>query len=398
MRLLIALSLFTVLFAGCATYSGAEPLAKSSPGSGATFEPHALLAIPDSGINPYHELYFRPDRVDHPCTYVENFPCDIPALNLSVGLDDWDAAYKADENLWNQIEPDQFYWIPKTVFVAVMAEGPCDGVCILDDTSMHGTGTTSSAVMENPDVLIAFKEGGSSIQPFIDAKLPVDIFSVSWGFIAPIPTPEPVCLEGEDYKGTMYIKASGNEPGVSTLLDCWSGKSGPITVGGAYAEDDTQEVLAYKEMDVVSYYCRPTAQTNVVSGLRESYCGTSFSAPTVAGALSLVVLELRRQTGYTGGNVGEMMVPDLNITRDMIRDALNQTASYAPESQYSNTGTLALPLNSLAPYVQWGWGFFDALVANATIGHLLEGGGTLKSDEAVLYQETLYEVRKTLYG
>lgn len=405
MRILIAFALVAVTLAGCvggddttidAGAGGSNP--GSNPGSETGYEPHVMVAIPDSGINPYHELYYRPDRTAEPCTYIEDMPCGLPALELSVGGDDWQEAFDADAEIWGNITPGVFYWIPQTVFVAVSSES-CDGVCILDDTSMHGTGTTSSVIMENPDAVIAFKEGGSGIEAFAEAGLPVDIYSVSWGFIAPIPAPGPACvLEPEAYKGTMYIKASGNAPGVSTLTDCWSGKSGPITVGGAYAEDNTQEVLAFKEMDVVSYFCRPVAQTNVVSGLRDSYCGTSFSAPTVAGALSKVVLELRRSTDYTGGSVGEMMVPDLNISRDMIREALNQTASYDPESQYSNTGTAAIPLNPLAPYTQWGWGFYDALLANATVEHLLNDGGQLKSAEATSYQEAIYEGRKALYG
>ena len=35
--------------------------------------------------------------------------------------------------------------------------------------------------MEDPDALIAFKEGGSGIAMFQEAGIPVDMFSVIWG-------------------------------------------------------------------------------------------------------------------------------------------------------------------------------------------------------------------------
>lgn len=129
----------------------------------------------------------------------------------------------------------------------------------------------------------------------------------------------------------------------------------------------------------------------------EEVCGTSFATPTVAGALSKVILGLREVSGYTGGIQDNYVDPVLGVSVHDLRGAMNRTASYEPEGQYpSHTG---IPVNPVAPWVQWGWGFYDGLVANATLAHLL---GTQeapeKPDEAQLYMETVHTARSLYYG
>ena len=360
-------------------------------------EPHVIVGVPDSGINPYHQLYYREDRVLHPSATIAGFPEDVQALNLTVGPAwnmTWEERFEKDRALWDAIEPDTAYWIPQTVFVAVMGEGPCDGICILDDTGMHGTGTTSSVITENPDALIAFKEGGSGIGPLLQAGIPIDISSVSWGYIVPIPVKAEGLLDNQ--LSPIYVKAAGNDPRPGHS-DSWTGDPRVISVGGAYAEG-TEEALATKQPDIVSYYCRPTAQTNAVTEMRASYCGTSFAAPTAAGALSKVVLALREASGYTGTLDGDFVDPVLGVTVHDLREALNRTASYSPENQYPNERDTAVPVNPVAPWLQWGWGFYDGLVANATIEHLLGEPQPAKPMEAQLYMEALYTGRELLHG
>lgn len=351
--------------------------------------PHVIVGVPDTGINPYHRLYYRPDRIYHPCTYVLDFPCSIRALPLSVGLDDWDRAYAADKALWDAVVPGEWYWIPGTVFVAVSCESPAAGVCILDDTDMHGTGTTSSVIMENPDALIAFKEGGSGVLSFGTARIPVDIFSVSWGYVVPIP------LLGQTIR-PIYVKSAGND-GRPGLVDGWAGDPDIISVGGAYAADRSEEPLAGKQPEIVSYFCRPTAQTKETHQMRESYCGTSFAAPTAAGALSKVVLALRRASGYAGSNQGTSVDPIMGVTFSDLRGALNQTASYSPDPKYPNRSA-GIPLNPLMPCLQWGWGFYDGNVADATIRHFLEAPAPRKSTECEAYMAVQHTAKKTLNG
>jgi hypothetical protein len=393
MRLIVLSLLMTAMFAGCANLDP-EPVAQTEPVL-SSYEPHVLVAVPDSGINPYHMTYYREARTAHPCTYIEDFPCEIQPLNFTVGPSDmdWDARYEADADIWANITHGEWYWIPQTVFVAVACEGEggrTSGVCILDDGQMHGTGTTSSVISENPDAFIAFKEGGPGIEMFAD--LPVDVFSVSWGHIAPIPAP----VEGLSTKliRPIYVLAAGNDPR-SILLDTWASEPGAITVGGAYA-DGTQEPMAGNQADIVSYFCRPTAQTQSVDEMRPSYCGTSFATPTTAGAISKVILALRQNSTYTGASVDGYVDPILDITVEDVVAAVYRTASYDPEGEYPADPAFGagIPLNPVAPWVQWGWGFYDGLVADATIAHLLVKEQPAKPMEAELYMSALRQARE----
>lgn len=389
---LLALAFVGLAFAGCLTDE--PPVVDIPPLKEDPFVPHVIVGVPDSGINPYHALYYRENNTAHPCTYIVDFPCDVQALNLSVGVhDDWEKAFEADKALWESVEPETWYWIPKTVFVAVACDKGTTSVCILDDNGMHGTGTTSSILTENPDALIAFKEGGSGVKLFHDAGILVDLFSVSWGYIVPVPIPSAVF---SDTYSPIYIKAAGNDPR-SSLMDSWSGAPDVISVGGAYAEG-TEEALATKQPDIVSYYCRPTAQTKSIDEMRDSYCGTSFAAPTAAGGISKVILALRQASGYNGTIEGGYVDPVLEITVKDLRNALNLTASYSPENQYPNSRATAVPLNKDAPWLQWGWGFYDGLVADTTIAFFLEGAQASKPAEAAEYMATMHDAKKRLYG
>ncbi|MBW3582191.1 MAG: S8 family peptidase [Euryarchaeota archaeon] len=381
----------------------APGVVSAEPESGHIFVPHVVVGVPDSGINPYHDIYYRPNLTEHPCTYIADFPCDIPSLDLSIGVyTEWEDAVEADRLKWESISAGEWYWIPKTVFVAVHCERPYSSasfqsrMCILDEHG-HGTGTTSSILMENPDALIVFKAGGSSITPIETKGVPVDIYSVSWGNIVPVPGhPDVFCANHQ--RAPIYVTAAGNDPR-STLIDCRKGDPAIISVGGAYAQDRSEETLAAKQVDVVSYFCRPTAAVSSTSDYRSSYCGTSFSAPTVAGALSKVILAIREDSGYTGGLDGDLVDPLADVSINELRDALNRTASYSPEAKYPNRFISAVPLNPVAPWLQWGWGFYDGLVADATVAHML---GTDMAPEKPLgarsHQENVHTARTLSYG
>lgn len=367
----------------------------AAPTLAATPEPHVIVAIPDTGINPYHQAFYRPALTAHPCTYIPGFPCDIPALELTLGGTSYAAARSADSAKWASIGPGDWFWIPRTVFVAVHCERIYSGQCIIDDHG-HGTGTTSSVLSENPEALIAFKEGGSSIAPFVQRRIPVDIYSVSWGNVAPVPG-HPSVLCANYATAPIYVTSAGNDPR-STLIDCRKGHPSLITVGGAYAQDDTEEALATKQPEVVSYYCRPTAVHTSTSATRASYCGTSFSGPTVAGALSKVVLAIRNGSGYAGSVANGWVDPIAGVSVAQLRDAMNRTASYDPAPQYPNTARTGVPLVEQAPWVQWGWGFYDGRVATATLAHLTGSTQPDKPAEAYAYMGAVHAAKDAAYG
>lgn len=384
------------------------PLVSLSAASGDdSFESSVVVAVPDTGINPYHEDVYRPNLDAHPSTYIEGYPEDIPELNLSVkkvnqqGYSYFEA-FNLDEDVWDNADEEKWYWIRHTPFVAVYCEPEedrstaiSDGskTCILDDGTSHGTGTTSAVLLENPDALVAFKQGGSGVGVFDEADIPVDVYSVSWGTVVPIPLPRSV------QEGATYVKAAGNDPR-STYMDRWSGHPDVISVSGAYPIaliGNGDEAMSARDADVVAWHCRDDLfAPGRTTGTMEA-CGTSFSAPTVAGALSGAILDVREEVGYTGTTANGEIAP--GITKADLRDAMNMTATYDP-GYFTNqgAGTLTVPVLGPAPYLQWGWGWYDNKVVDDTVAHLLEDETFEKPMDAELYMSINHKIRKALYG
>lgn len=406
-RLLVAgLIIASITLLGCLT-TFPTPLASTpqTPATQAPFDhdpamlgpdpdedanPRVVISVPDSGINPYHEAFYRPHLTEHPCTYLDDFPCDIEELPLSVGEhEDYEAARQADAPLWEAVEPGTVYWIPRTNIVAAACHDypvphrNWDG-CILDNDG-HGTASASAAITENPDALLAIEHGGPQAKTLEDAGIPIDVHSISWHSRTPSTTPE---------KGApIYVLAAGNGPW-STLMDGWAGHPSHITVGGAHPHGLFEEPTSARQPDVVSYHCRPVAEHDDMTAWRER-CGTSFSTPTVAGALSKVILDLRERSGYTGTLDEGSLDPLLDVTVNDLREAMNQTATYEPTPQYVASGT-GIPLDEEAPWMQWGWGFYDGTITEATLAHLT-GDVREKPEPAQAYMETQQSVRTALY-
>lgn len=363
--------------------------------------PHVLVGVADDSVNVYHHVFYRPNQVAHPCTYIPGYPCSIPALNLSVGGTDWQSMVNRDESIWASFKTGHWYWIPQTSIVAIACDPERVGNCILPgDAPSHGTGTMSSVAMENPEALLAFYSGSYWPDVFHSADIPVDIVSNSIGPIVPTPIPSVVDYDPFPY---LVVQSAGNTPN-SILLDGSSGTPYVVAVGGAYAADRSEAPESAKQADVVSYFCRPTVADHDSTGNIEgtgSSCGTSFAAPTVAGALSRVVLDVRRHTGYGGSVQDRVLDPLLPLSIDGLREAMNLTASWNPAAEYPDIGGNPLPgvpLNDQAPWLQWGWGFYDAQVANATTTMLLGGAQASKPQACFDYMVQLMALRNELYG
>lgn len=380
------------------------------------FEPHVVVAVPDSGINPYHEIFRRPNRTMHPCKYIEDYPCDVPALRLSIGRhDSYRKAVLADLEVWQDVKPGDWYWIPGTSIIAIgcdsartgasHTDGVAEGLCGLDENDDHGTGIASSILMENPDALLVVYESHAQGHTGLDESgIPIDIYSHSNGFNGPSPYVGPLGPMLEPFNG-IYVRAAGNQP--DTTFDKYTrARPDVIAVGGAFPADRTVPALTTKTMDVASYFSRPGASSSSLTAYREDFEGTSLAAPTVAGALSKVILGVRQASGYTGSIEDGMIDPVLGISYADLRDAMNATADYHAEAKYPNTWQTSgnyfgypVPIVEEAPWLQLGWGIYDGNVADTTLSVLLDQAeAPEKPDEARAYQEAQYELRQALYG
>lgn len=379
-----------------------EPTAPPPDG----FIPHVVVGIADSGFNVYHEVYRRPHLTMHPCTYIRDFPCDLPALDLTLDASSYEEALAADQAKWESIQVGDAFWIPGTVFVfagCVNSDGGSDVVtgggdlCILDDIARHGTGTSSSVLSENPDALLAVVEGNSGSYDLLDEyAIPTDVRSFSWGAAAPL-VGTGLLLEENPELDYVFVAASGNEGAFPVVLDGTKASQHVITVGAADGASRTEPGYSgWKTMDFVSEYCRPTADVETLDGINPRYCGTSFSAPTFAGAVSRVILELRLKSGFDGTMEDGVVDPILGIDYWDLLDALRASASYTPDSPFENDPH-DVPLLEDAPYYQWGWGYIARNEVPAAVACLLDDVCAERPADTVAYMDALWTFR-SVYG
>jgi hypothetical protein len=374
------------------------------------FRPHVVVAIADSGINPYHAIYFRPNLTAHPCTYLVGYPCDVPALNLSVGrYATWEEAFNADKRLWEGIQLHQWYWIPRTNIIAAVCTNPEGGgpgslvaeasICILDDSEDHGTGTTSSMLMEAPDALLMFAESNAGADDLASPPILPDIQSHSWGPPAPLPLQAldvatgdaETCATGHHDARTLFFQAAGNEFLFPAPADSSRFCPSSLVVGGGTSQEG--EVGSWTLYDFASWYCRPGAKTKTLDETEPTYCGTSFAAPTAAGAAAEALYRIRLAEGYLGGNTLDHVAG--NVTREAFLHALRWAATYHPQPTYSDTsGYAPLPLVPGAEWLTWGWGFLDQQVVPTIVACATSGPCPEKDANAVAWNEARQQARE----
>ena len=306
---------------------------------------HVVIAVVDTGINPYHVAYRRPEYTIHPSQYIEGFPADTPALGLSLGADDYVSARKADDGpVWSKVGLRELYWIPGTNIIGAYSVGynpanppqPPAGLArrpIIDDDG-HGTGTTSVAAGaglsskgmpfgSNPDALIVIIEGlGDEGVKWASEQPWIDFISGSYGDPASVPctdsgdeTADDVAdiWCGREYRytapfvlrdGRTALFSAGNglsRTGVATdrysSLRPTSGPSWVVTVGAVSPRNEQDYGWHSIPVDISSYGNHWPAAHHFSMVGEQVFSGTSNATPVTAGVFSRALLAARRSLG-----------------------------------------------------------------------------------------------------
>lgn len=321
-------SLTAVLALAVSTGSGAA-VAKPAPPV-----PMAVVALIDTGLNPY-SVVFRdssPLARKHPATYLPGYPRSAKALPISLGLP-YAQAIAKDAKLWEDVEPDELYWIPGTRIVgaislgaggtncptvpvppANLVGGSCAEHRILDDHG-HGTMTSSRAgggptsLAPGARVVMIEGLGARSVRWAADAGW-VDVQSNSWIDLVPGPLGSTSDAFTYATARTFTVAGSGNGAayvtGVAPTPTYGMGTAPPgvLVVGG----HDNGNVTAWSGAPahvVADAYAGLTGiatDNNAVRGDPVACC-TSAAAPYAAGAATALVLEARRLLGHRGTGV-----------------------------------------------------------------------------------------------
>ena len=315
------------------------------PGSQLGSTPLVVIAINDSGINPYHRDYSAatyPDRsiltategfTRHPSEYLPGYPGDAEALPVTLGkgylpAEDCPDIAEAPTTvtttggftinatcaggLWHpeRIEGGKLYWIPGTKIIGAYSSAPDDHP-ILDDTG-HGTGASSVSAGNTygscTACLIVFDEGFGSdwtaTQPWID------FVSNSYGNINLTPDlPVNLLSNAIDVKsaverGQTWLFASGNGHGNAFAIPNTSysqAHDGPdwIVRVGAIDSGNRQPVIGDgMPADVSSFGTGPLPSASAISDTAaDSFGGTSAATPITSGVFGLVLAAARDAVG-----------------------------------------------------------------------------------------------------
>lgn len=409
-ELLAAAVLLSAGLAGCLGDGtpGEEATRAADTASAASDEaaPPTVIAVPDTGINPYHEVFQGgPTFADVP-----GFPEDARTVELTRNASSYDQALAADEAVWDDVERDQLVHFPGTRLAAISfgAEvngsmpslGPIDDdvhdpPAPILDVDGHGTLVSHAALAASPHSVIVMvqtpdDEGLTEVMPWIAEQGWIDLVTVSWGTWtfeyaqgeARMDLP-PAYREAYE-AGKLVFNGAGNEPVPHHVTE----QPGPpfvVAVGGSEEDTRGESEIAAKLPDVVAPFTQSDrAEAQTLDGYTTA-SGTSLSSPLAAGSVAEALWLARDRTDADLARESPALAradaggafEDGELTKEELWAATNASAvqwgadDWKPRAGVSGAG-YGLPVAH--PGVQMGWGQVTPAVSEP-IADLLVGDG-----------------------
>ncbi|HEX9815921.1 MAG TPA: PKD domain-containing protein [Candidatus Thermoplasmatota archaeon] len=390
----------------------------------------AVIAIIDSGVNPYHSE-FRDDRFDaHPSQYVMGYPQEASELRLALDAPTFKAATTRDEATWEDVETRDLYWIPGTRIIGAISMDPYGATPILDEDG-HGTATASDAagatVGTCPECLLVIIEGPGDAalewafeQPWIDAV------SNSWTFCIPAPavgcSADPGVIPAAVYDsdssreaveaGQEVLFAAGNgvlnafDAPTLTYLHSQTGPDWILTIGSSDASNSARTVGTGRPFDVTSYGVNWRGASHQSMNSIRTFSGTSAATPVVAGAYAQILMTVRERLGDTDegprpgaivaqGTALSGMVSDGKLTRAEAERALLITAKTDGSAATANPAGLP---GGPASFLYSGYGLINAASAADAVKVAIGDMPAPARATEDLWASVDSEIRQALWG
>lgn len=372
--------------------------AAARPDPNLRHRPFTVIAVVDTGINPYHVDFRRPELTAHPSSYVEGFPNNVPGVPLTFGGVGLGESAQRDQAAWDRVEPNQLVWIPGTNVIGAIGPfdftnptGLGDGVTayaeghpVLDLESGHGTAVASAAAgsIHGPptnDTLIVAVKGNVEALEWAASQPWIDVVTLSWWNVRPgelrrvsdatrtaVTSGKVVCVASMNFSIPMLWTAS-------------NGPSWNVNVGAASHETRGEHYYTGYPNDVLGLAGIPVAEAERNEG--EIYgAGTSIAAPSVCGLHALTLSAVRgavgdyRQGPHGGGLVatrrGKGYLRDGLLDRVELEDAMAATASPAATTLAGGDES-SIPAAPVAPWIRGGYGIVDAESAREAVRVIL---------------------------
>jgi hypothetical protein len=419
--------------------------------------PFVVMAIVDSGLNVYHQDFRAPEFTHHPSTFIEGFPTDAAAVNLSFDVADaegYDQARAADEDAWFELERNSLYWFPGTrVIGGISIANGGTGAGRTDfkvlDENGHGTGTASVAAGQfygaNPNTLIVEVEGLGTNSVNWAANQPwIDIVSNSWGPGLPgrvDPLGNADAWRDSARRGQTTLFSAGNGmyntnsstvfspqvpvedpckckiPGHNVSMTSYtSGPSWVITVGAISPINGQAHWWHGIPVDAASFGSKWKAADafGITTEENREFGGTSCATPMTGGVLSAVIEKAREVLGdnvagqkpdgvaaiapsaVTLPSSGPLM--DGMLTRSEAETIVLKTAQPVPFDPEKYTWDYAVEPTTDTYYVNQGYGVVDRRSKETALQVLL--GETPMPDRADVDAWIAYtdSIKWTIYG
>lgn len=388
-RVVTAVALALACTLGGAASATSKPAAKAGP--------QAVIALVDTGINPYHKVFRdrSPLAQRYPGTYLPGYPKGAIALHITLDASDYNAAVRKDcRSVWSKVRPGRLYWFPGTKIVGAIAFGSQPAIKCADrepnDTYIlstgHGAMTASRAASNDygacPEcrvvsvqlpLTVSVGVGGEDasavsadgIRWAAANRSWIDVQSNSWGPLVPgwapassgMATDDPALTKAVEETASKQLAfwAAGNGVafregvlGHPTLLAPHLGPS-PIIVGGY----DSGYVATWPGSmpNVSSDACSSwaTEGPTTTKSTDTTGSGTSAATPYVAGSAARIILEARRilgdsHTGYRGDVLASGRahlvksgpLADGKFTYAELKDTLFHTATARPVAEHND--------------------------------------------------------------
>lgn len=389
----------------------------TSPDAAAPADSRVVVAVVDSGINPYHD-FFQRERSSVTPEVLAEFGIGAAQTFTLTRTGDPAADFAADKSrVWDTIKRGQPYWFTGTNIIATSFD--LTGRPILPNApgDTHGVGVTSSVLGANPEAVIAFVEGiNDDSETFAFTHPAVDVITTSYGLPGSLPLGFHLenSFQGVVGLGKLHTGAADNSPALSPF----DGTSGPWwALGIAGFQEGTTEgrqLISGNVVDFVGDFTQTLPYCDLCqSGGERSVSGTSFATPTSAGVVSKVLLEARRAAGHTGGIVTAdveqplMVAGTAPMTNWELRRALEEAAYTPLASEFKPGGgssdLTSAPVVDRAAWAQTGWGALTPDpkrgVVDQALAHLgVRGEATrTKSGETCAFNTTQFELRKAYW-
>ncbi|MEQ1437952.1 PKD domain-containing protein [Fontimonas sp. SYSU GA230001] len=400
--------------------------------------PRVVVAVIDTGINPYHAHYragsaiYPPGHPPHAVTLpvlaefgIASKPeCWITLTRTGDAQADYDADVAS--GLWDRAAQCDVVWFTGTNILAKTFSPGGRPYLPNSESDTHGVGTSSAVLAANPDAVLLFLEGTSTAaEEYAMTHPAVDIISTSYGPIGSLPIPEHL---GKSFTGTyqygkLHFGACDNSP--STAMQ--DGTCGPWWSVGIAGIEETQD----NEPHSSSTGRQPMSGTfpDFIADFTQTlpycaYCqdrydddvgGTSFATPRSAGTASKVLLAARQLLDYRGGVFrgpgGNLMAAGRVDGRTVafsnwrLRRALEEAAWVPGLDDYDPTAAPSeflpgYPIPPVAPWAFIGWGVLSPRPDTGVVARSLTQLGVLtgsvpaKDAGFCQFQNGLIAVRK----